>query len=191
MKTATLSLTLTCIFLHGCMGVTRWATKDVDENFLPDEHPTYGLIVLSTRFPERWRGTHIEPEFYMIYYDSFSPEASRGGAIPAAGRISDIDFQSPPGHLTIRKAAPGEHFILPAIPHSGRHSRGYGGIPFTVEAGKITYLGEFNFYSANCPFQCFTVSNQWPRDRALLQKKMKKLDLDAYLRAKPHIQAAH
>lgn len=170
------------LLFSGCVGVNSWSLNDVDKDFQFPENPSYGLIVVSTRYPVEWVGRPTEPEFLMIYDDD-NKVSPRGGLIPAMGRLDDKDFSDPPGHLTVRKVAVGTHFIQVAELHDSGYSRGTGGVSFRVEPGKITYLGEFHILDARCfrQLDCpVKVTNQWARDRALLLQKWKKLSLDGY-----------
>ncbi|MFY1829091.1 hypothetical protein ACN47A_24445 [Myxococcus fulvus] len=181
----------------GCAGVSSWELHDVDDDLQFSDDASYGLIVVSTRFPAEWAESDSSPEFLLVYDDDYG-QASRGGLIPGMGRGGDRDFESPPGHLTVRKALPGKHFIQPAVEYHGERVVGPSGLPihglggrgFLVEAGRITYLGEFSFSTDRCwgGNPCARVTNQWARDRRLLFKKMKNLRLEGERAGRPLVE---
>jgi len=168
----------------GCGGVSRYTTRDVDPAFQFEEKPRHGLVVISVRktaelYPVRnLASSKAERLSWLLleYGDGGYTDDAKRGVIPAEDRRDAPDFDSPLGYLAIRMLEPGEHYIRMPCMRGSSHPQKGSGIPFTVEAGKVFYLGAVHISGPACQWR---VSDAWETDQTVFARRLPGLPVEA------------
>jgi hypothetical protein len=169
-----LSLAALSLFMAaGCSAPSAHTIRDAKADDSLTENTDKGLVIVSTRFSSDCPDG--ENLFVGLeYQDSYSKDY-RANMIPVNDPRLPKDFESPPGHFSVKTFYAGNHRIRRM--HLGDTSRETRTL-FQVDAGKAVYLGEVHIKVANCgpaPSITTQVTDQWERDSKLFQAKMQNI----------------
>lgn len=144
--------------------------------------PEVGLAIISTRIDSRcnavFAGAAIE---YRSEVDGSTD------LILMDNSFIQRDFEHPPGYLFAKPLKPGR-YVLGKLSIPNRRAVHPLGLDFTVQAGRATYLGQFEIQVPGCTNFKYAISNQWERDAALIRRKYPNVrieDVDLHIMRNP------
>jgi len=176
--------------LSGCVSVTEDITPGYSLDSAAKENK--GLLIVSTRF------SLICDSVDPLGLGVGTPGGLWGNVWPNGNDTSGIwayhparrksDFRSPYGYFHVQKLAPGEYYfnyMRADQDHQSSITREIASLPFTIEKGRATYVGEVSVAISECDYSAepeavanmkFTVSNQWRRDKHEFKARFHNID---------------
>jgi len=171
------------ITIQGC------ATTNIGKSYSFSEHQEKGVIIGS--FVQE--GKVYTNDLYYRKMDSGKYDFLRMNPFLLPGFIYQGDFQKVKGKLFAIDLEPGkyEFYQVQIVAGTWRANSRIGPFPFTVEKGKVSYVGEYRLtkmirdrrfsFNARSKFHFdkgFMVSNKNERDLNLISTKYPEIDLD-------------
>ncbi len=168
-----------------------------------------GLLIVATRFTMRCEsivtpftlganlGADIWP-YGKLYATRDGDKLIDITAYSPLTNLRKADYRSPPGFFHVVKMSPGNYYFNSITGHNAESSSitdRFVSLPFTIEKGKATYVGEVSIAVSECDYSGvdddeeeenkavkkearvkYNVTNHWRRDSQLLKYKYKNID---------------
>jgi hypothetical protein len=167
-------------FMQGCTSLSQHLLQNVPPDYQLSQGDQEGLIVVSTRFlPVGCPGaSSISSAFFTIFTEE-SESKTASGIVWMKSPSLTPDPVDPARQLSVRKLKPGRYnfgqFSYAFTTMEKASTNDKVGLPFSVAAGQVHYLGEVVVTAEDCRTLGVKVNNQRHRDMDLLATRLSKI----------------